>query len=376
MERQEVLTHPQSQVMPEELEPPRPITEIVKSGKVRNIHAFTGLIFETSNRLSVFDRVIKEDVPLKGAMLNCISQCNKELLDHSGFLTDRIPVPADFFAASGFAAEDFGRLSYGQSLTMLPFEFIVRGYLVGSAYKAYKKCEPYCGFTFPEGMKEGEKLPEPIVTPTTKEENGHDKAVTKEECISMLATWLVENGMMADAGELYDMYEGNPESISKELDGQLDEDAMAFGQKVSEAFWEQNEYALAYQSAKEYVEIAYEDSLDAFGLLSQKCEEVGILFIDTKFEFGLNENDDVVLADEVGTPDSSRFASAEEYAASGKIVSYDKQIVRDYCTAIGFNGDADQEIPEIPEEIWEKVTKTYVFIAELLCGEDMVKQYK
>lgn len=357
MEKQNNVTQKTPEKLPEWYAFPK-ITDIVHTGKVRNMHAFTGQIFQTTNRLSVFDRVIKEDVPLKGAMLNCISQYNKLFLARQGFLTDYIPVSDGFYTSAGFAPEVVPTLSYAEILDMLPFEFIVRGYLVGSAYKAYKKGEPYCGFTFPEGLKEGDKLPEPIVTPTTKEETGHDKPVTKQECIEMLADWLLDNQVFLEATD------------------QLDEEAKAFGKEASEDAEEQYEYTLAYHCAKEYIDIAYEVSLDAFDLLSKKCAEAGILFIDTKFEFGLNVDGNLTLADEVGTPDSSRFASAEEYEASGKIVSLDKQIVRDYCSSVGFTGDADQPIPEIPEEIWEKVTKTYVFMAEQLCGEEVVANYK
>lgn len=357
MEKQnEVTQQPPSGEMPYWYNPK--ITDVVHTGKVRNVHAFTGQIFQTSNRLSVFDRVIKEDVPLKGAMLNCISQCNKLFLIKLGFLTDYIPVPDTFYTSAGFAPKEVSTLSYAEILDMLPFEFIVRGYLVGSAYEAYKKGEPYCGFTFQEGLKKGDKLPEPIVTPTTKEEDGHDKPVTKQECIELLADWLLDE-------EIY-IFTENP----------LDEEDLSFGKNASEDEEEQYEYALAYHCAKEYIDIAYEVSLDAFDLLSEKCAKAGILFIDTKFEFGLNVDGNLTLADEVGTPDSSRFVSAEEYNTSGKLISLDKQIVRDYCSSIGFSGDKDQPIPEIPEEIWEKVTNTYVFIAEQLCGKEVVAKYK
>ncbi len=356
MEKPNEVTQKQSEETPSWYAPK--ITDVVHTGKVRNIHAFTGQIFQTSNRLSVFDRVIKDDVPLKGAMLNCISQCNKLFLIKKGVLTDYIPVPDTFYTSAGFEPKDVGTLSYAEILDMLPFEFIVRGYLVGSAYKAYKKGEPYCGFTFPEGLKEGDKLPKPIVTPTTKEENGHDKPVTKQECVEMLADWLLDN------------------DIYLETTFPFDEEEILFGQEASEDDEEQYEYSLAYHCAKEYIDIAYEVSLTVFNLLLAKCAEVGILFIDTKFEFGINVEGDLVLADEVGTPDSSRFASAEEYDFTGKIVSLDKQIVRDYSSSIGFTGDEDQPIPEIPEEIWEKVTNTYVFIAEQLCGEEVVAKYK
>ena len=334
------------------------ITDVVHTGKVRNVYAFTGQIFQTSNRLSVFDRVIKEDVALKGAMLNCISQCNKRFLVEKGFLTDYIPVSDEFYLSAGFAPEEVPTLSYAEILDMLPFEFIVRGYLVGSAYKAYKNGVPYCGFTFPAGLKEGDELPEPIVTPITKEEIGHDKPVTKLECIEMLADWLLDK-------EIY------LEPICSP-----DEDEKAFGELCSEDPEEQYEYALAYHYSKKYINLAYDVSLAVFALLSEKCADAGILFIDTKFEFGLNVDGRLTLADEVGTPDSSRFASAKEYEASGKIVSLDKQIVRDYCTSIGFNSDANQPIPEIPEKIWEKVTNTYIFIAEQLCGKETVAKHK
>lgn len=356
MERPKVVTQQPSEEMPIWYNPK--ITDVIHTGKVRNIHAFTGLIFQTSNRLSVYDRVIKENVPLKGAMLNCISQCNKLFLIKQGVLTDYIQVPNSFFTSAGFEPEDIGSLSYAEILDMLPFEFIVRGYLVGSAYEAYKKGESYCGFTFPEGLKKGDKLPEPIVTPTTKEESGHDRPVTKKECIEMLADWLLDE-------EIY-LYTEQP----------LDEEDFYFGKNASEDGEEQYEYALAYHCAKEYIDIAYQVSLDAFNLLSEKCANAGILFIDTKFEFGLNVEGNITLADEVGTPDSSRFAPAEEYNSTGKIVSLDKQIVRDYCSSIGFTGEPDQTIPEIPEEIWEKVTNTYVFIAEQLCGKEIVAKYK
>lgn len=348
-----------------------PITELLKRGKVRNIHAFRGLIFEVSNRLSVFDRVIKEDVPLKGAMLNCISQFNKQYLSERGFPTDYIPVPACLFKAAGFEKAALGRLSYAEELLMLPFEFIVRGYLVGSAYKAYEKGESYCGFTFPDGLQEGAKLDEPIVSPTT------DRPVTKEECIELLADWLIQNDLCISADDLYTSFNGDFDAfLHSDLKKEIGEDANNYGQFYGVDKWDESSCALAYQAAIDLVDKAYSISLQAYSLLAEMCEKVDILFIDTKFEFGINSEDNIVLADEVGTPDSSRFASAYEYATSGKIVSMDKQIVRDYCASIGFKGDEDQPIPDIPDEVCKNLTETYVHIAEILCGEDFVAKYK
>lgn len=351
-----------------EFEYTSPAMEEVKSGKVRNLYALRGVVFETTNRISVFDRVIMENVPLKGAMLNCISQYNKHLLSELGFATDFIPVSRSFFEGAGIKPEDTNRYSYAEGLTMLPFEFIVRGFLVGSAYKAYKKGEPYCGFTFPEGMKEGDKLPEPIVTPTTKEEDGHDRPVTKYEMVSMLAEWFMDNGMSEDPDDLYEEFDGDFAACEAELSEDLSEEAIAYAEDIEDE-WERMEYQLAYQAAMYYVDEAYDMSLEAFKILCDMCAEVGILFIDTKFEFGLNADGDIVLGDEVGTPDSSRFAPADEYAATGKIVSMDKQIVRDYASSVGFTGDPDEPLPVLPDELVKQVTDTYVKIAELICGK-------
>ena len=392
-----------------------PITDCIAYGKVRNIHSFTGLIFETSNRLSVFDRVIKEDVPLKGAMLNCISQFNKQLLNEKGFNTDYIPVPDEFFKSAGF--DHVGTLCYSACLSMIPIEFVVRGYLVGSAYKAYKNGMPYCGFIFPKGLKEGDKLPEPIITPTTKEETGHDRPINKEQCIDIVAKWLMELGFVADSDEIAAEHQDSYPLFLRLFDDVIDDDDLLFADIYGlekefdyddneEAYddvdvldvvddvddvdiddysdddednnwkWTKARCILARLMAKEYVENAYQDSLDAFDFLSKRCEEKGIIFVDTKFEFGIDSNDNVVLADEVGTPDSSRFAPKDVYERTHKLVSLDKQIVRDYCSSIGFTGDESQFVPKLPNELWQQVTDTYVHLAEVLCGKEFVEKYK
>lgn len=394
-----------------------PITDCIASGKVRNIHVFTGLIFETSNRMSVFDRVIKEDVPLKGAMLNCISQFNKQLLSEKGFVTDYISVPDDFFKSAGF--DHVGNLCYSACLEMIPIEFVVRGYLVGSAYKAYKNGEPYCGYIFPKVLKEGDKLPKPIVTLTTKEETGHDRPITKKQCIDIVAKWLLELGFVANSNEIATEHQNNYDFFLSLFDDVIDQDDLIFAEKECDCEddydndyeedydddydddyeedyednydddydddyedyregyrWAKARCILARLIAKEYVEIAYEDCLNAFDFLSKLYEEKGIIFVDTKFEFGIDTNDNIVLADEVGTPDSSQLSPKDVYEKTHKLISLDKQIVRDYCSLIGFNGDESQSVPKLPNELWEQVTATYVHLAEVLCGKELVEKYK
>ena len=355
-----------------EMEYHAPITKIVKTGNVRDMHVFNGLIFDTSNRLSAFDGVINVDVPLKGAMLNCISQYNKMLLNNQGFITDYIPESKNFFTAAGFDAQDVNRLSYAESLTMLPFKFIVSGYLVGSAYKAYAKGISYSGYTFSEGLQKGDKLPEPIVTPAIKEENGHDHPITQDECIEQLALWLRNNSIVPDAEDICKCYNFDFYTFAC----QMDHDSFDFADYYSsDEDWEYAKYAIAYQYAKDYLKTIYEQCSAIYSILSEHCENAGVMLINTKFEFGLNYNYDVVLANEVATPDYSYFAFPSGYTPNFKILSMDKQIVHDYCKTIGFKGHNNQPIPEISEELLKKISDRYVYIAKLICGEEFVKQY-
>lgn len=367
------------------------IVNLVKRGKVSNIYDFNGLVFETSNRLSVFDRVILDDVPLKGQMLNCISQNNKILLEKEGIKTDYIKVPNYFYRGIGFG-NSYKSLRFSKRLIMLPFEFIVRNYITGSAWKAYSKGEPYCGITFPAGLHNGDKLSEPVVTVTTKEETGHDRPITKEEVIETLAIWLVDEEVFDGTSYDYLVNNTNTEKVyftENHMEEELDDDNLIHLVRIPDVCWNfanrytaetdddctKFSYMYAYCLAYLYVNEVFELSLKAFSILSARCKKQGILFIDSKFEFGIDELGNLILADEVGTPDSSRFSSEKNYEETGSIHSMDKQIVRDYCKSIGFTGDSSQEIPKISEEIVKQLTDTYVEIATILFGEKEVRKY-
>lgn len=369
----------------DEFRPRKGITSLVKSGKVRNMYTFNTMIFETSNRLSVFDKVIKEDVPLKGCMLNMISQHNKQFLEKKGICTDYVEAPDNqLFRRAGFGVRDFNKLALSKILEMFPLEFIVRGYIVGSAWKAYSRGESFCGFIFPKGLYEGQKLEKPILTPTTKAENGHDMPVDVSEAVMIVANWISTNNLnIISSDDIEEICRSHPE-IAQEI-FEISDEAEEYAADIMEYtkvdfdyndWWDYYEYALEYEQANYYVNAIYQISLNVFKELSEELEKKGILFIDSKFEFGLDEYGNICLGDEVGTPDSSRFAPADIYENTGKIVSMDKQIVRDYCSQMGFTGDEGQEIPELPAELWKKVTDTYVHIAELICGHDEVVRKK
>lgn len=362
--------------MPSKNNATSPIMKIA-SGKVRDLYSFQGLIFKTSNRLSVFDVVISENVPRKGAMLNCISQTNKKLLEERGIDTDLIEVPNSFFKSVGFNESELGNMSYALGLDMIPAEIIVRSVMTGSLWNAYKNGKAYCDIELPEGLKEGDILPEPIITPTTKASSGHDKPISKDGLIALIIGWLVDTNDFEITDEIEVEFNEALNSIDEfEYHGpRFDFEDALFGSECSDMYWEQITFAIAHNLAKQYVDEIYEKSFEVFDILSKKCNELGILFVDTKLEFGLDAERELILADEVGTPDSSRFASLEEYEKSHKLVSMDKQIVRDYCKKIGFTGEEGQEIPDIPDWVWQKVTNTYIDLAVRLCGPKTVNDY-
>jgi phosphoribosylaminoimidazole-succinocarboxamide synthase len=197
-----------------------------------------------------------------------------------------------------------GRSMECRRLVMLPIECVVRGYLSGSGWKSYRESGEVCGIALPEGLHESDRLPEPIFTPTTKAAEGHDEPLTAEQAAN-----LVGDERFAEV-----------ERISIEL----------------------------YRSAAEY------------------AAGKGIIIADTKFELGLDEQGNVVLGDEVFTPDSSRFWPADEYEPGGPQPSYDKQFVRDYAESLGW--DKTPPGPELPDEVVTGTRARYLEAFEQITG--------
>lgn len=261
----------------------------VKEGKVREIYD-TGdnLILVATDRISAFDHILKNKITDKGKILTKMSAfwfgLTKDIVSNHMISVDTADMP-EYFRNESFE----GRSMLVKKLRMLPIECIVRGYITGSGWESYKKTGLVCGIKLPEGLKESEKLPEPIYTPSTKAEIGdHDENISFERSVEVL---------------------------EKEFPGH--------GQ----------EYA---QKIKDYTIAIYKKCADY-------AAEKGIIIADTKFEFGLNDEGEVVLADEVLTPDSSRFWPAAEYVVGQSEPSYDKQYVRDWLKA---NPDSDYDLPQ------------------------------
>lgn len=246
----------------------------ISSGKVRNIFAVDGdkLVLVTSDRISAFDEVLPNTVPGKGTVLNKMSAF---WFTYTKDICQNHMISVDNAdMPEYFQKEEFdGRCMLVKSLKMLPIECIVRGYITGSGWSSYKKSGCVCGIELPEGLQESEKLPTPIYTPTTKATEGHDMPISFEDTIELLG--------------------GNVELAALVRDMSIK----------------------LYETCAEY------------------ALQKGIIIADTKFEFGLDEEGNLVIGDEMLTPDSSRFWPADEYEIGRSQNSFDKQYLRDYIKA-------------------------------------------
>ena len=281
------------------------------SGKVREVYDLEDgrMVIVTTDRISAFDVILPTMITDKGKVLNALSNfwfdLTKDIVKNHMISSDLKDMPAEFQKP-----EFEGRTILVKKLQMVPYEVIVRGHMFGSMYEAYKKGEPFLGHKFDKEYQQAEKLDEPIVTPSTKAAEGHDINVTLDY-------------MKEDLDKKYP---------GKDLGTKIEKAALAIFKKCAE------------HAAKN-----------------------GIIIADTKFEFGLDENGDLVLGDEVLTPDSSRFWNAAEYKVGTSPASYDKQFIRDWLKDNNLAGDPN--IKSIPDDVVAKTSALYHECQTKICGK-------
>lgn len=277
--------------------------DLFKRGKVRDVYDLDDkLLIISTDRISCFDVVLPTCIPYKGEVLNKLSLFwfgfTKEIVPNHFITADIEEYPSELHKYKDILE---GRSMLVKKSRAIPVECVVRGYLSGSAWKEYQINRSICGIKLPEGLKESDKLPEPIFTPATKEDIGHDINVTQ-----------------------------------RFLEKELGKDITQRLKKIS---------LLLYNKASQYAETR------------------GVIIADTKFEFGIYE-DEIILIDEVLTPDSSRFWPKDQYKPGGPQPSFDKQFVRDYLESIGW--DKKPPAPELPLEIVEKTSQKYLQVLKML----------
>ncbi|MBO4382465.1 MAG: phosphoribosylaminoimidazolesuccinocarboxamide synthase [Clostridia bacterium] len=283
----------------------------VKEGKVREIYDLgDALVLVATDRISAFDVILKNEVTKKGTVLTQMSKfwfdLTRDILPNHMISVDVNDMP-EYFRQPRFD----GNSMLCKKLTMLPIEAIVRGYITGSGWKSYCENGTVCGIKLPEGLQESDKLPEAIYTPSTKAEIGdHDENISYEQSIAVL---------------------------EKEFPGKGEE----YAQKLRDC------------------------TLALYNKCADYALSKGIIIADTKFEFGLDEDGNIVIADEMLTPDSSRFWPVEGYEPGHGQPSFDKQYVRDYLKA---NPDCDYDLPQ---EVIDKTIDKYLEAYKLLTGKDL-----
>ena len=281
----------------------------MKEGKVREVYDNGGsIIMVATDRISAFDVILKNKIVDKGAVL---TQMSKFWFDYTSDIVPNHMISVDTKdMPEFFQTEDYeGKCMLCKKLTMLPVECIVRGYITGSGWESYQKDGTVCGIRLPEGLKESDKLPEPIYTPTTKAEIGlHDEHITFEDTVKILEK----------------LYPGKGEDYASQI---------------------------------------RDCTLKLYSKCADYARTKGIIIADTKFEFGLDEDGNVVLADEMLTPDSSRFWPVEGYEPGKSQPSFDKQFVRDWLKA---NPDSDYLLPQ---DVIDKTIAKYKEAYEMITGK-------
>lgn len=279
--------------------------KLYNRGKVRDVYELEDkLLIISTDRISAFDVVFPNGIPHKGRVLNLISAF--------WFKKFKNIFPNHFITTDiGYYIRDEQKLLAGRSMIVkktepIKIEAVVRGFLAGSALNEYKKTGSVCGIKLPQGLKESSKLPEPIFTPSTKADVGHDENITDSQAINLIG--------------------------------------------------------------KELFEKIKETSLKLYNEIAEYTYHRGIIFADTKFEFGLLDNE-LILIDEVGTPDSSRFWDLSTYKEGFSQPSFDKQYVRDYLIKIGW--DKNPPAPELPEDIVKGTSERYLTAYKMIVGEEL-----
>jgi phosphoribosylaminoimidazole-succinocarboxamide synthase len=280
----------------------------IGKGKVRDIYAVGSdkMLIVTSDRLSAFDVVLSDPIPDKGKVLNQMANFWFAKLGHvvPNQLTGIDP---ETVVSESEKEQVKGRAVVVKKLKPLPIEAVVRGYIIGSGWKDYQKTGKVCGIELPKGLQQAQKLPQPIFTPATKAETGHDENISFEEVVKLI---------------------GKPTA-----------------EKVRDVA------IRLYREASDY------------------AATKGIIIADTKFEFGLDEKGQLVLIDEVLTADSSRFWPADSYKVGMSPPSYDKQFVRDYLETLDWNKTAPA--PKLPADVVSKTSQKYREALERLTGRKL-----
>jgi phosphoribosylaminoimidazole-succinocarboxamide synthase len=297
------------------------LPNLINRGKVRDLYDLgTALMIVTTDRISAFDVVMDAPIPDKGIVLTALTRfwletlpaCTPHHLEY--VVTDRAPAGYE-----DHIKQLRGRAMVVKKAAVLPVECVVRGYLVGGGWKEYQATGTVSGIELPPGLQQAQKLEEPLFTPSTKATDGHDEPISFEQACKIARRFMLERGATPGAGKAL---------------------MLAARHRAMQIYCQARDYAA----------------------------ERGIIIADTKFEFGVYENE-LILVDEVLTPDSSRFWPADQYRVGENPPSFDKQFLRDYLAGLSWN--RQPPAPPVPAEIVAQTRQRYLEAHRLLTGREL-----
>lgn len=288
-----------------------PQLNLYNRGKVRDIYEINDhLLIVTTDRISAFDVVLPNGIPYKGKVLTALSEF---WFQYTSDIIENHLITTHLDQMNNSNIMQYKDILQGRSMLVkhvkvIPVECVIRGYLAGSGWAEYQKTQSVCGIKLPSGLKESDKLPEPIFTPATKATTGHDENISFANVIDLIGRRLAEE--------------------------------------------------------------LKEKSINIYLKASDYARNRGIIICDTKFEWGITKDNNTILIDEVLTPDSSRFWPLEDYKPGKPQPSYDKQFIRDYLESLHWN--KTPPAPSLPQEIIQKTSEKYLNAYKTLTGKSLI----
>ncbi len=310
-------------------------------GPFAKVHQFNGVALEASGKLVIGDKVVAENVLMKPNCACAISQSNKRYLESFNMYTDYVEPNPLLFRALGFSENESKVMVYVKGVDDLPLDAVVIAYDLDGDQVALP--EPVASFALKNGMK-----------------------VAYDEAVKILADWLADNGYVSNLYEEIQVYEDINDAWEFAA---VSAEAKDYAELMEEEPWQQLEMACLYEGAVTMLEDMAVASVAAYTILQKRYAEAGLIMAKMQLSWGLDDDAELVLCDEVGTTDNTLIVSRDLYDKKGTLDAMINYAVMKYFESIGYDVDSDEPVPEIPEDVIDEVSDTYMYLAEAICDD-------
>lgn len=310
-------------------------------GRYANVLCFNGVMLEASSKLVIGDKLVAENVLMKPNCACAISQSNKRYLESFNKYTDYVEPNPLLFRALGFSENESKVFVYVRGVEDLPVDAVVTAYDLAGDKTA---------------------LPEPVASFVMK--NG--TSITYEEAVKIVADWLSDNDYVSN---LYDEFAEYDDIEKAWSDAGVSDEAKAYGELLEEEPWYVFEAACLYESAKDVLNEMAIESVSVYTLLQKRYNQAGLIMATLQLSFGFDEDAELVLCNDVGTVDTTLIVSRDLYERNGTFDSMINAPVLKYFESIGYDLDSDEPVPELPEDVLDEISDTYMYLTEAICDD-------